>query len=162
MARFRRGGGLVTHWTYTTDIIGAHAAGTAARTLAPAVHETETVLRIRGNLFANLDGAQAPGIMVEVGVGIVLVPEGTGTTVLWSPRADGDAPWIWVEHFALAYDETVTDAIQAGGGFFRAVIDNKAMRKMRNQELQLVVENTTLLTASAINVSVQARFLSGK
>ncbi len=150
------------HWTGFNDTFNALAAGSVAKTLGLAAHEPETLLRIRGSLLAYVDGTQAPGGQVKVGVGIILVPEGTATTVLWSPITDSDAPWIWYDSFHLGYEEYVTDVIDApGAAGYRSVIDNKAMRITRNQEIQLVVEQATTATAMAINGGVMGRFLSG-
>jgi len=41
------------------------------------------------------------------------------------------------------------------------VIDSKAMRKVRNREMQLVIENTTLLSAGSVSVGVNGRVLAG-
>ncbi len=80
----------------------------------------------------------------------------------WSPITDGDAPWIWVSYFELAYEEMVTDVIDVPGmSSYRELIDNKAMRIVRNQELQMVAENATIGGASSINLSVSGRTLSG-
>ncbi len=150
------------HWTPITGTIAAQAAGTAAVNMLPANHEPETLMRIRGNLLCYLDATQAPGGLAQISVGLIAVPEGTGTTVLWSPTTDGDAPFIWAETFFVGYEEYVTDVIDAVGlPLFRKVIDNKAMRILRNQELQLVLENTTILAAASVNLSVAARVLSG-
>ena len=43
----------------------------------------------------------------------------------------------------------------------RVVIDNKAMRRIRNQEVQLVIENATIGSAGAANNSLQVRTLFG-
>jgi hypothetical protein len=117
---------------------------------------------MRGEAVALFDGVQTPGNEVLVSMGIILVPEGTGTTVLWSPFTDGDAPWIWYDVFTLAYEETVTDVI-AGQNVLsaRRVIDNKAMRIMRNQELQLVIENTTLNNVASVIAHAAGRILTG-
>ncbi len=81
--------------------------------------------------------------------------------MLWSPFADGDAPWIYHQIFTLAYEEYVTDVVDAvGTPVFRDVIDNKSMRRIRNQEIQMVVEQTTALVAASVNVSVTGRMLN--
>ncbi len=55
----------------------------------------------------------------------------------------------------------MTDVIDAPGvSSFRQVIDSKAMRRVRNQEVQMVVENATALAAGTVNVGVNGRFLS--
>jgi len=97
-----------------------------------------------------------------VTAGLILVPEGTGTTVLWSPFTDGDAPWIWYDSSLLAYEEMVTDVVDIPlMTASRRVIDNKAMRIIRNQEVQFVVENTTIGSAASCNARVAGRVLSG-
>jgi len=150
-----------THWTYGSWF-SLQGAGTGAINVLPAQHEPETLLRIRGTNLAYIDAASVPGKLVSVGVGLIAVPEGTGTTVLWSPITDGDAPWIWADYFEIGYEEMVTDVVDVPGlTSYRSVIDNKAMRILRNQEVQFVLENATILTASNVNVSGSARFLSG-
>ena len=151
------------HWIGFTS--GANftglGAGSAAATLLPAQHDRETLMRTRGNLLAYLDGIVAPGGAVSVSVGMILVPEGTGTTVLWDPFSDDDAPWFYYSEFVLGYEEMVTDVIDVPGATaFREVIDSKAMRRVRNQEIQMVVTNTTLLTARSINLFATGRILS--
>ena len=162
MAReFRRSQPVNRHWTQYLSSTLALAAGTVGVNVAAAQHDRETILRTRGNLFAQLDGVNVPGVGIIVSVGMVLVPEGTGTTVLWSPQTDGDAPWFWYESFTLFYEEAVTDVVAyPGGGTFRSVMDSKAMRKMRNQEVQMVVENTTFGIAGEVNLAISGRFLT--
>ena len=63
----------------------------------------------------------------------------------------------------LGYEEYVVDVIDAPGlTVYRSPIDSKAMRIVRNQEVQLVVHNTTLIGAASVNVSVHGRFLTGQ
>ncbi len=162
MAQRRRSGRKIdfTHWTGGRILAAALAAGTNGQTFMAAQHLPETLLRFRGNLLAYADGAQAPGGLAAVAVGLIKVPEGTGTTVLWSPVTDTDAPWIWYEQFGIGYEEYVTDAISAPGvSVFRSTIDSKAMRIQQNEELQVVVENFTLLSAISVNVLVSGRTL---
>ncbi len=157
----RRAAPVNRHWTTFAENNLGQAAGSVAKTNLAAQHDRETILRTRGNLFAQLDGVNAPGAAGLVTVGMILVPEGTGVTVLWSPFIDGDAPWFWHESFVLAYEEAVVDAVAySGGGTFRTVIDSKAMRRVRNQEIQMVVENTTIQSAIEVNLSIAGRFLS--
>ena len=150
------------HWTGLQESADAFSAGTVAKTAHAAQHDPETLLRFRGNLNVLPDATQIPGGSVEIGVGLILVPEGTGTTVLWSPNADPDAPWIYYSQFGIAYEEMVTDVIAVQGAMsFRERIDNKAMRVVRNQEVQFVVENTTIQGAMAVNVLLTGRTLWG-
>ena len=123
----------------------------------------ETLLRTRGELLVAVDGAQAPGSLVRVGCGLILVPEGTGATVLWSPLTDSDAPWFWYWRGALGYEEMVTDVVDVPGmTSVREVIDSKAMRRVRNQEIQFVAENVSLSTAASVNIVINGRFLLGQ
>ena len=152
----------VVHWTF--GVFGAFgladAASVAVRVLT-AQHLPETLLRIRGEWSAVLDGIQAGPVAGRMTMGLILVPEGTDTTVLWDPEVDGDAPWIVWDVFNLQYEEMVTDVIQAGGAGRHRVIDSKAMRKVRNTELQAVFHNSAVQGASGINASGSVRVLSG-
>ncbi len=151
------------HWTLGT-FDESLAAGTAASTLLAAQHLPETILRSRGEWVAGLSGAIAPGVGVRVACGFVLVPEGTGTTVLWSPISDGDAPWMWWDSMHFFYEESVIDVVASGippAG--RRVIDSKAMRRSRNQELQFVAEQETVtgFAAGSVQIIGSARVLAG-
>ncbi len=163
MARRRSGKKIeYSHWTGAGFSFPAQAAGTAAATVVAAQHLTETLLRTRGSLLGFVDANATPPLACRVDIGLAQVPEGTGTTVLWSPAADSDAPWIWFDSFVLGYEEYVTDVIDcpvASG--YRTVIDSKAMRIIRNRELQIVIENTTLTAATSVNVFGFMRFLAG-
>jgi len=152
------------HWTLISEVFVDQAAGTAGVTALAAQHLPETLMRIRGEWMATFAAAPADGSGVSVTCGLILVPEGTGTTVLWSPISDGDAPWIWWDSFGLLWQEPSADVTMSGeASGARRVIDSKAMRKVRNRELQLVVENATVTgrTAATIDAVLMARVLSG-
>jgi len=151
------------HWTYGSFSAGGLSAGTVAGMLLAAQHLPETIMRTRGELVVYVDGAQgATGKLTAVGVGFCLVPEGTGTTVLWSPITDGDAPFFWVDYFMIGHEQIVADVVDVPGiTSARRVIDSKAMRKSRNTEVQFVVENATVLGALNVNVAGQVRMLAG-
>jgi len=152
-----------THWTLAQTSFSAQAAGTVAGTMVAAQHLSETLLRTRGEWSAFIDTNQAPGQHAIITMGMIIVPEGTGSTVLWSPFTDGDAPWIWWDCASIAYEEAVTDVIDVPGmTSVRRVVDSKAMRVVRNQEIQLVMENTTIGSAIGVNTSFVARILSGQ
>ncbi len=113
--------------------------------------------------MGNMDAASADAAAIHVSYGIILVPEGSGTTVQFSPFADANAPWLLWGAGLLGYEEQVTDVIDTPGlTSFREKIDNKAMRIIRpDVEMQLVVENTTAGGTDAINFSYQLRWLQG-
>jgi len=124
------------HWTLIQNRFVGQSAGTAAAVALSAQHLPETLMRIRGEWVCNLSGVAANATGTSVSMGLILVPEGTGTTVLWSPVSDGDAPWMWWDTMGLLYSEQVTDVVystQTSSG--RRVVDSKAMRKSRNMEL---------------------------
>ena len=152
----------IVHWTYGSWSIGNLVAGQQAVNVLSAQHLPETLLRTRGGVSLTLDGAQASGVGVSLAMGLIVVPEGTGTTVLWSPITDGDAPWFWWDSRELLYEEAVADVVVSQNTMsYRVGIDSKAMRKIRNGEIQFVVENATIQGASGVNVFGAARFLSG-
>ncbi len=159
-----RGASLEKRWQGFRATSLALTAGTSAVEVASASDTTDTIMRTRGSLVAFIDGAAAPGQLVEVGVGLWIVPEGTGATVLGSPIADDNADWFYYSRFVIGQEEPVTDVIGvpllAG---YREVIDDKAMRIGRpDSEIQAVFENVTVDTAKTVNVSLQGRFLFGR
>ena len=166
MARGRHAKKIDTvHWT-TSSLVSSigQAAGTVGVNLMAAQHLPETLLRLRGSWSANIDGVNIPEEGIEIVCGIILVPDGTGTTVLWSPLSDGDAPWIWWDVVYLVYEEAVVDTV-ASQNTFSAIreIDSKAMRHIRNTELQFVIERvamTGLITVPS-HVTARVRALSG-
>jgi len=151
------------HWTNFALFQASFAAGTAAILASAAQHLPETILRIRGELAIWPTSTGAPGRAAAIECGLILVPEGTGTTVLWSPGTDGDAPWIWWDSTLIAHEELVTDVVIAQNVISaRKVVDSKAMRRVRNMELQFVMENTTLATGLSVDVALNARVLAGQ
>ena len=150
------------HWTGFAGQFLAQGVGTVAVNLLPAQHEPETLMRTRGELSVWKDGASTPPLAALVSVGIIVVPENTGTTVLWSSATDLDAPWIWFWNGVVGYEEMVIDTIDVPGlSNVRKEIDSKAMRILRKQEVQLVMNNTTLAGAMLVNLSAAGRILSG-
>ena len=141
----------------------AFGAGAAAINIVSAGILPQTIMRWRGNLFAGIDVLSGPGKLIQLAVGFILVPEGTGTTVLWSPITDVNAPWMYYETFLIGYEEGVTDVIDYPGySTFRSVIDGKAMRRLRaDVEVQAVFENATIGTGGAANIGVFGRVLMG-
>ena len=150
------------HWTLGTVSMNSQGAGSQAVNVLSAQHLPETLMRIRGQYDVFKNAVGVPGEHVSVTVGLIAVPEGTGSTVLWSPQTDGDAPWIWWYSTVIAYEEMVIDVVDVPGiTSARATIDNKAMRRLRNQEIQFVAENITLGSVMSVNHTLSARFLSG-
>ena len=151
------------HWTGIGAAWIGQTAGSTGRAGAAAQHLPETLLRFRGEWAASLAGGLASGVGISIAIGMIQVPEGTGTTVLWAPTTDADAPWIWWDTMALIYNEQVVDAVASNTRDGRRVVDSKAMRKLRNTELQFVVEQGTIsgLSAGAADIFVDGRILAG-
>ena len=150
------------HWTGSTFTFLAQAAGTVGQTLFAAQHLPETLLRLRGRWVGLITAAQGVSGLTNITCGVIQVPEGTGSTVLWSPTTDADAPWIWWDTMFVGHEEAVVDVIgvQAilGNQF---AIDSKAMRKQRNTELQVVLESVTVNQAVSVDVAGEVRALHG-
>ena len=162
--RGRRGGKRIdtVHWAGVNWSALGFAAGTIAVNVGVAQHLPETLMRFRGRWGAQVGGQLGPASLAEISCGLIQVPEGTGTTVLWSPFTDDDAPWIWWDTTFVGNEESVTDviAVQSILGA-QYSIDSKAMRKLRNTELQVVIENTTINGAVNVDVYGSGRVLAG-
>ncbi len=164
MARARSSSGRSAdvRWTLAAPAALALSAGQIGVNVISATSSLrETLLRIRGEFMAWADGTQAPGASANITAGMIVVPEGTGTTVTVSPLSDSQAPWLWYEAMTLGYEEYVTDVVDCPIlTAKRVLVDNKAMRILRPKtEVQLVVENTTLGAALTVNVAGLFRFL---
>ena len=166
MAIRRRGAKKIdfTHWTGFKASVVNLAAGTNGVNIFAGQHLPETLLRTRGQLSAVFDGVLAgTGVTAEVGVGMILVPDGSGTTVTWSPLADPEAPWFWYSSFFLDYEEQVADVIGSPMvSAYRETIDSKAMRVVRSDtEVQLVFEQVATQGTGPVKINVNGRILSG-
>ena len=157
---------LSTRWfgfTSSTSFL-AQAAGPLAVAVSTAGGIKNTIMRTRGQLISYIDGAAPPGGLVQMFVGMVVVPEGSGTSVRYDPQDDSNAPWFYYNTFMVGYEEQVTDVVSAQGlTVFRDTIDNKAMRLLQpDEEVQLVVKNVTVGAAESINTVLTGRFLIGE
>ncbi len=166
MAHRRRSGFSKTidsvRWTPSSSTFaGIGGDATAALIAVGAGGEAETVLRVRGHVMCWLDATAAQGEIMQVSVGFILAQGGQSTTVLSSPSTDADARWIWHQDMIVASETAAVVSNELG--IFRAEIDGKAMRKAgRDQEIQCVVETTTLLgSAAPTNTVVVCRWLVG-
>ncbi len=141
----------------------AQSAGVTGINFSTVGTVPTTLLRIRGEVMAWADGTQAPATAALVSYGIILVPEGTGTTVLFDPFADPNAPWLLYGQGTIGYEEAVTDVVDMPGlTSFRHIIDNKAMRIIRpDVEMQFCVTNTTINGALGVNLNFGLRWLQG-
>ncbi len=162
MAKQRSGRRTDYEWTsFGTSALALAANGTAAVAFHTFL-QTNTVYRIRGELLCWLDAGQAAGDVMRVGVGIQVGMEDIDTTVLTSPLADTDVPWMWSYFGHLAAESQTAGADLAGLSFARIPIDTKAMRRVKNQQvLQVVFETVTVGGAEVCNFAVAGRVLTG-
>ena len=152
----------ILRWDGANHVFLALSAGSVAQTMITDGAQ-ETLMRMRGELLCSMDATQAPGRLVSVGIGALVVQAGQGTTVNTVPLTDAEAPWLFYESFSMGYEEMVTDVIDAPGmTTFRKTIDVKAMRILRpSREVQLVVQQATLNGSAAIDLSFNFRALLG-
>ncbi len=123
----------------------------------------ETIMRTRGEVIVYKDATSAPPIGLVVSMGLVLVPQGQGSTVIWDPFNDAEAPWFWHQEVFIGYEEMVTDVVDVPQiTSARVIVDSKAMRKANvDEEVQFVMTNTTAGGAASVNVIATFRFLLG-
>ena len=161
--RSRKGRSIDTvRWGGSNLFFAAQAAGASGLTFITD-GATETLMRIRGELVAWIDGNEAPAVAVDVAIGALVVSGDLGTSVFQTPITEPEAPWLFYERFTLGFEEYVTDVIDAPGlSVMRKSIDSKAMRILRpGREVQMVVEAATLSGAASVNVSFCSRVLLG-
>ena len=149
-------------WAGARHFFGAVGAGSQAQ-LFVSDGTTETIMRIRGELTCWVDGLEAPAVSATIGVGLLVVQAGSGTTVIQEPITDAQAPWFMYETFNVGYEEMVVDTVDVPGlTMFRKVIDVKAQRILRpGREVQMVVENLTNAGAVSVNINFAFRALLG-
>ncbi len=120
-------------------------------------------MRVRGEILSFMDGVHAPGVLVDMALGMIVMPEGTGTTVTSSPISDANAPWFFYHRWTLGHEEAVTDVIGVQGILFmRTTIDSKAMRILRpDREVQTVIEQVNVGSGGSTNTRMNIRVLFG-
>ena len=159
MARRREGRRTDYTWQDSQLALLAVAAGTPTAGQIFSVNLSSTLVRVRGEVLAWLDATPAAGDAVVVGCGMRVAPNGAGNTVIIDPLSDGDGDWFWYELMTLAFDGTDVNGVTAAK---RIEIDGKAMRRVKQaEEIQFVMNQLTIGTAQAVNVSVNVRALFG-
>ncbi len=122
----------------------------------------ETLVRMRGEVTAHLDqtGSTAADA-ATIGFGLIVAP--TGATVAVSPVTDPGANWLWHTFITLATEFAVASGNNEILAAARVEIDNKAMRRLREDEtVFLVVENSSLNGAPVVAVNGAFRGLTGR
>ena len=150
MGRSSRGGSAAKQYDWEAAFIAQTvlAAGVSAQFTLFSADAAETLVRMRGMVTVTLDASgNAAGDMCIVGFGLIVVS--AGATVAVSPVTDGNANWFWHTMIPLA-SEVLVDVVDSAQilASAREVIDNKAMRRLREvEDVVLVVENADVTGA---------------
>ncbi len=121
----------------TTIDLGTGTAAVLGNTVV--VNSAGTLVRLRGQVYVQLD-TSAVDERAMIAVGIIKATDeavAAGVASLPHPHSDGDAEWIWHRYLSissLAEPAVVTDAL-----FDRAIIDSKAMRRFKQNEVVVLV-----------------------
>ena len=163
MARARRTGRRTDYdWEGATIAQTSLNAGVVAEFALFAADSAETLMRMRGQVTALLDqtGAAAADAAI-VGFGLIVAP--TGATVAVSPVTEPGANWLWHTFIVLAAEFAVASGNNELVSQARVDIDNKAMRKLREDEtVFLVVENSNINGSPVVSVNGAFRGLTGR
>jgi len=135
------------------------AAGVAQFSLFQA-DKAETLMRIRGSVSAQLDlGGSTASDACTIGFGLIVGSR--GSTIGASPLTDGNANWLWFTAFTLAAEYPVAVGSNQLLQQHRVEVDNKAMRKLREDEdIFLIVENQDANGAPVVLVNGVFRALT--
>ncbi len=117
----------------------------------------ETLVRFRGEVNCSI---AAPAALDAALVTFGLIVISAASVLAVSPATDPNANWLWHQYVPL--DCELAPATAAARLWeARTVVDNKAMRKLREgEQIALVVENTNLIGGPAIKVSGAFRGLA--
>jgi len=161
MARARSGRRTDYTWQGVTFGATLAAAGNVTQVITTP-QASSTVMRLRGELVASIDGP-VDNDKVAINCGIIVVTEeqvAGGASTMPSPAGDLDAEWIW-HGFLLLLSQAVVATAQLTQAA-RLTIDSKAMRRIKQtQSVILIVENTSLAGTPATDVMGGVRALFG-
>ena len=105
-----------------------------------------TLTRTRGELLVMMDTAAISDSLIAA-FGIIVATDAqvaAGVTSVPSPLDVMEADWLW-HGFAPMRSETATQENQLGGQVFRLNIDSKAMRKIKENSVVLLVSDGVVL-----------------
>jgi len=158
----RRGGGTrkALAWVASVPVLLAISAGVGGAQLVAAAAFPRTLMRSRGQVTVEIDGAASDGELVAITMGLIVQGSAVGLTGR-GPFSQGDADWLWWGSVTLS-GEGVTEGNASSGRIARLPVDSKAMRKVNPDEaLIFVMENTSIGAAAAVNMVGGIRFLFG-
>ena len=164
MARRGRGVGRTRYeWTGGLGRSPDLASGATASFLLGTASQAETIMRVRGNVFAEIAATLVDLDACAVFYGIQVMPAGSQAAGLAAgPGTNPEGDWLLfgVVPFYVDTATTVTHSVSMAA---REVIDTKAMRVMREgEELLLRVENVDIVGAPPVNFAFGLCILSGE
>ena len=163
MARNTRGRRTDYEWI---GGIASHTEASSGSTAAAivTVNIPGTLMCIRGNLLVSLDGP-TDNDKVMSAAGLILVSEeqlavGASAIPNSADINDMDADWIWHQWMPMLSQAVV--ATQMDETYFRAVIDSKAMRRVKpTQTLVMRTANIAQAGTPGLDYSLGCRVLFG-
>ena len=141
----------------------ALAAGSTSQAAIVASDKAETLIRVRGDVAVWLDATgSAIGDLVQVAWGLIVAPR--GSTVGSLPISDGNANWLAYGTACLFTELALATRTTWDEGMIRRfLVDNKAMRKLREDEdVFFIVQTADVVGAAAVNIAASLRFLTGE
>ena len=114
-----------------------------------------TLLRIRGELGVSTDVDRANP--VRLAAGIIQLTAGATIAATPSPFSDHDADWVWHQPIVLTIRDSPTAATPRRMGS-QYLIDNKAMRKMRDHTDLVLVVASSLSIAHSWSIACRLLF----
>ena len=167
-----RGSGRMNEWFIGPSTAGASNSilsftqpGKTLWTTGAQALDALTIVRIRGELTAWLEvvGTIGDGFArVGAGIGIVTVDAfDIGPTAMPGPVTDPDwSGWMWVEYVGAMVGASVTEEFK-GLAQHRFVIDTKAMRKIRPNEVVFgMFETISEVGAATLSFASNTRMLA--
>ena len=125
--------------------------------------EAETILRLRGELICTLDAAGVnESAVVAVGVGVITArASAAGVAAVPRPATEGSFPWMWHGWFNVTSGQEA--AINQNFLTDRLTVDSKAMRKIKETEILVLVFEicTSNNQGGAVTVFGGLRVLTG-
>jgi len=173
LPRIRPGGACSTDWKKESDDArtsydwglvtinnSSVAAGANVQTVAFIGDRDETIRRIRGDVLVQMRvGGLTAADAVFVAWGLIVAPR--GSTVGALPITDGNANWMAYGIAALA-TQTSTVSSSLGSQVVRFEVDNKSMRKFREDEdLFFIVQTLDIAGAPSVDFLASLRMLAG-
>ncbi len=165
----RRAGRVIDfkQWFSTPSLVAE--VTTNGNTLGGAINflEPATILRVRGAIHTQFDESVQVGdrMRITAALGIISTDSfNSGSANVPDPAGEPEYPWLWWDSWV--HEATLTSGVPGstwGPGAPRAVVDTKAMRRMKpSQSLVTIVETSEAIGAPTVQIHIgQMRTLIG-